>query len=154
MLVGVLSQSYDARKPSVFDDFPALKALVDTYERVNNDFPVRDSRPCITHCNFMSEESILKMKALGIVADIQPIWLHLDGRTLLKQFGEERTSYFQPYKTIFDQGVIVGGGSDHMQRIGSLRSVNPYDLFWDSGHADSAAALERFASASRTDYYS
>ena len=107
----------------------AVKALVETYERVNNDFPVRDKRPCITHCNFMSEESILKMKALGIVADIQPIWLHLDGRTLLKQFGEERTSFFQPYKTLFEQGVVVGGGSDHMQRIGSLRSVNPYNPF-------------------------
>jgi predicted amidohydrolase YtcJ len=69
------------------------------------------------------------MKALGIVADIQPIWLHLDGRTLLKQFGEERTSFFQPYKTLFEQGVVVGGGSDHMQRIGSLRSVNPYNPF-------------------------
>jgi len=25
--------------------------------------------------------------------------------------------------------VIIGGGSDHMQRIGSLRSVNPYNPF-------------------------
>ena len=107
----------------------AVQALIAAYERVNSDFPVRDKRPCITHCNFMSLESIQKMQALGIVADIQPIWLHLDGRTLLKQFGEERTNYFQPYKTIFEHGVVVGGGSDHMQRIGSLRSVNPYNPF-------------------------
>ncbi len=131
---------------------------METYERVNNDFPVRDQRPCITHRNFMSEESIRKMKAPGIVADIQPIWLHLDGRTLLKQFGEERTRFFQLYKTLFEQGVVVGGSSDHMQRIGSLRSVNSDNPFLGvSGtldHADSAATLERFASASRTDYYS
>lgn len=107
----------------------AVHALIDAYERVNRDFPVRDKRPCITHCNFMSLEAIQKMQQLGVVADIQPIWLHLDGRTLLRQFGEDRTSYFQPYKTIFDHGVIVGGGSDHMQRIGSLRSVNPYNPF-------------------------
>ena len=49
--------------------------------------------------------------------------------TLLRQFGEERTAFFQPYKTLFEQGVKVGGGSDHMQRIGSLRSVNPYNPF-------------------------
>lgn len=107
----------------------AVKLLVDTYERVNQDFPIRDKRPCITHCNFMNLESIQKMQALGIVADIQPIWLHLDGRTLHQQFGEDRTSYFQPYKTIFEHNVVVGGGSDHMQRIGSLRSVNPYNPF-------------------------
>jgi predicted amidohydrolase YtcJ len=69
------------------------------------------------------------MKALGIVADLQPAWLWLDGATLLKQFGEQRLAYFQPYKTLFEQGVIVGGGSDHMQKIGSYRSINPYDPF-------------------------
>lgn len=107
----------------------AVHALIDAYERVNKDFPVRDKRPCITHCNFMSLEAIQKMQQLGVVADIQPIWLHLDGRTLLQQFGEDRTGFFQPYMTIFEHGVVVGGGSDHMQRIGSLRSVNPYNPF-------------------------
>lgn len=108
----------------------AVHALLDAYRRVNEkDFPVRDKRPCITHCNFMSEEAIQSMKELGVVADIQPVWLYLDGKTLLRQFGEERTRWFQPYKTIFEQGVMVGGGSDHMQKIGSFRSVNPYNPF-------------------------
>lgn len=108
----------------------AVHALLDAYRRVNtDDFSVQDKRPCITHCNFMSEEAIQSMKELGVVADIQPVWLYLDGKTLLRQFGEERTRWFQPYKTLFAQGVMVGGGSDHMQKIGSLRSVNPYNPF-------------------------
>ncbi len=49
--------------------------------------------------------------------------------TLAKQFGLERLEYFQPSRSLFDAGVIVGGGSDHMQKIGSLRSVNPYNPF-------------------------
>src|SRR5690606_4937058 len=61
---------------------------------------------------------------------LQPAWLWLDGATLMKQFGDERLAYFQPYKTLFDKGVVVGGGSDHMQKIGARRSVNPYDPFW------------------------
>lgn len=69
------------------------------------------------------------MKNLGIVADLQPAWLYLDGVTLAKQFGLERLEYFQPYRSLFDAGVVVGGGSDHMQKIGSLRSVNPYNPF-------------------------
>ena len=60
-------------------------------------FPVRELRPCVTHCNFMSLEAIARMEKLGIVADLQPDWLWLDGQTLRKQFGEERLSYFQPY---------------------------------------------------------
>jgi hypothetical protein len=106
-----------------------VHALIDAYARVNEEFPVRDKRPCITHCNFMSREAIDKMQQLVIVADLQPDWLFLDGATLRKQFGNERLEYFQPYKSCFDKGVVVGGGSDHMQKIGSLRSVNPYNPF-------------------------
>ncbi len=107
----------------------AVQALIDAYVRVNEVSSIAGKRPCITHCNFMSQESIDQMRQLEIVADIQPIWLRLDGRTLLHQFGEERTKWFQPYRTLFEQGVKVGGGSDHMQKIGSLRSVNPYNPF-------------------------
>ena len=107
----------------------AVHALIEAYESINRDLPLRDHRPCITHCNFMSREAIDRMKAVGIVADLQPAWLRLDGATLLKQFGERRTEYFQPYKSLAESGVIVGGGSDHMQKFGSLRSINPYNPF-------------------------
>ena len=107
----------------------AVQAMVDAYSEVNKEFPVRPARPCITHANFMTAAAIQKMKALGIVLDLQPAWLWLDGATLRKQFGNQRLAYFQPYKSLFDNGVIVGGGSDHMQKIGSLRSINPYNPF-------------------------
>ena len=107
----------------------AVQALINAYAEINGEFPVRPCRPCITHCNFMSLEGIRQMRQLGIVADLQPAWLWLDGATLRKQFGDERLAWFQPYKTLFDEGVVVGGGSDHMQKIGSLRSVNPYNPF-------------------------
>jgi predicted amidohydrolase YtcJ len=107
----------------------AVQAMIDGYSEVNNDFSVRAGRPCITHANFMSAEMIRKIKDLGIVLDLQPDWLWLDGATLRKQFGGDRMTYFQPYKSLFEAGVAVGGGSDHMQKIGSLRSINPYNPF-------------------------
>jgi predicted amidohydrolase YtcJ len=107
----------------------AIESLVEAYAEINKDFPVAAHRPCITHCNFLTLKSIQQMQELGIVADLQPAWLFLDGATLRKQFGDERLTYFQPYKTLFEHGVHVGGGSDHMQKIGSLRSVNPYNPF-------------------------
>jgi predicted amidohydrolase YtcJ len=108
----------------------AVEAMVDAYERINrDDFPLRDRRPSITHASFMSADTIAKMKAIGIVANMQPAWLYLDGTTLREHFGVERLAYFHPYRTLFEQGVTVGGGSDHMQKIGSLRSINPYNPF-------------------------
>lgn len=106
----------------------AVHALIEAYERVHaNDFSIDGMRPCITHCNFMSEEAIDRMAELGIVADLQPIWLYQDGKTLRDHFGNERLTWFQPCRTLFDRQVTVGGGSDHMQKLGSLRSVNPYN---------------------------
>jgi predicted amidohydrolase YtcJ len=107
----------------------AVEGILEAYERVNRDFPVHDLRPSITHANFMTADIIHKMKELGVVANLQPDWLYLDGATLRKQFGDARLAYFQPYKTLFEEGVIVGGGSDHMQKIGSLRSINQYNPF-------------------------
>jgi predicted amidohydrolase YtcJ len=107
----------------------AVQTLIDAYTALNGDLPLRDRRPCITHCNFLTLSAIEQMQRLGIIADLQPAWLWLDGQTLLTQFGNERLAYFQPYKTLFERGVIIGGGSDHMQKIGSMRSVNPYNPF-------------------------
>jgi predicted amidohydrolase YtcJ len=107
----------------------AVHALLDAYEEVNKSTPVAPTRPCITHSNFMSREAIDQAARLGVMVDIQPAWLYLDAHTLVAQFGYDRLQYFQPLKSLFAAGVNAGGGSDHMQKIGSLRSVNPYNPF-------------------------
>lgn len=107
----------------------AVQLLIDTYEAVDTQNPgsIRAARSSVTHCNFMHPDSIAKAAKLGVCIDLQPIWLHMDGRTLMGHFGQERMSRFQPLRACFDQKVIVGGGSDHMQKIGSFRSINPYN---------------------------
>lgn len=108
----------------------AVHAFLDAVDRIDKkDYETRGKRAAITHCNFMSLEAINRMGELGVVANMQPAWLWLDGATLLKQFGNERLAYFQPYRSLFLQRVMVGGGSDHMQKVGSLRSNNPYNPF-------------------------
>ncbi|MHB8520483.1 MAG: amidohydrolase [Limisphaerales bacterium] len=107
----------------------AVHALLDVYEEINRTRPIRQTRPCITHANFMSREAVEKLPQLGVSVDVQPAWLYLDTRTLVKQFGYDRLRYFQPLRSIFESGGLACGGSDHMQKIGSLRSINPYNPF-------------------------
>jgi len=107
----------------------AVQTLLDAYEEVNRSAPVRESHPCISHSNFMSKEAVEQAARLGVTLDIQPAWLYLDARTLTNHFGYDRLRYFQPLKSIFEAGGIAGGGSDHMQKIGSFRSNNPYNPF-------------------------
>jgi predicted amidohydrolase YtcJ len=107
----------------------AVHLLLDVYQEIDRTLPIRATRPCITHSNFMSREAVDLLPKLGVAVDIQPAWLYLDARTLVAQFGEERLRYFQPLRSIFEAGGVAGGGSDHMQKVGSLRSINPYNPF-------------------------
>ena len=107
----------------------AVTTLVEAYEKVNREIPIRDLRMGVTHSSFMTKESIEKAARLGVVLDLQPAWLYLDTRTLVGQFGYDRLRYFHPYKSIFAAGGISGGGSDHMLKIGDLRAINFYNPF-------------------------
>jgi predicted amidohydrolase YtcJ len=108
----------------------AVHLLLDVYAQLAGEgLPVRATRGCITHSNFMSQEAVQQAAKLGVVLDIQPIWLYSDAHTLYKQFGNDRLRWFQPLHSIFAAGGIAGGGSDHMQKIGARRSINQYDPF-------------------------
>ncbi|MCU0917989.1 MAG: amidohydrolase, partial [Planctomycetes bacterium] len=107
----------------------AVETLLDVYDEVNKTIPIRDVRHCITHSNFMSPESVAKMARLHVFPLVQPAWLYLDTRTLVGHFGYDRLRWFQPLHSLYEAGAIPAGGSDHMQKIGSLRSNNPYDPF-------------------------
>ena len=96
---------------------------------MNRETPIRATRPCISHSNFMSREAVEQAARLGVMMDIQPAWLYHDAHTLHAQFGYDRMWYFQPLRTIFEMGGVAGGGSDHMQKIGSFRSINIYNPF-------------------------
>ena len=51
----------------------AVHTLLEAYEEIGRELPgIRATRPCITHCNFMSREAVEKLAELGAVADIQP----------------------------------------------------------------------------------
>jgi hypothetical protein len=105
----------------------AVHAFIDACAALGSRFNLRELRPVIGHSNFMSEEAVWRVAELGIPVDIQPAWLHLDGRTLTNHFGYERMAWFQPLRALFAAGAVAGGGSDHMQKLGSRRSINFYD---------------------------
>jgi hypothetical protein len=133
----------------------AVQTLLDVYEELQGELPLRRTRPCISHANFLSREAVEQAARLGVMLDIQPAWLYLDTRTLVKQFGYDRLRYFQPLRSVFASGGLAGGGSDHMQKIGSLRANNPYNPFlgmataitrqarWQEGRLHPEEALSR-----------
>lgn len=113
-----------------------VRTLLDAYEQVARELPpgaLKAMRPCVTHCNFVHPDDVPRFAALGVSADIQPVWLYLDGGTLAAHFGNDRLSRFQPLGDLTAAGALIGGGSDHMQKLGPRRSINPYDPFLGIG---------------------
>ncbi len=104
----------------------AMDVLLDAYEYVDRQVPIKDLRFCITHANFPSAQNLKRCRALGVCADVQPAWLYKDGDTLHRVLGNERVRWFQPYKSWLEH-TVVGGGSDHMIKLDPLRSTNPWD---------------------------
>jgi predicted amidohydrolase YtcJ len=107
----------------------ATDVLLDAYENVNRTIPIRDRRFTVTHGNFPDPRAIERSRKLGVAYDIQPFWLYLDGPAIKDVFGPARMNYFQPLRSLFDAGIVVAGGSDHMIRFDPREATNPYHPF-------------------------
>ncbi|MEO7652611.1 MAG: amidohydrolase [Bryobacteraceae bacterium] len=108
----------------------ATDALLDAYEAADRDKPIKGRRFTVTHGNFPNAQAIARAARLGVAFDCQPAWHHFDGPALKDVFGPERTSHFLPLRSLFDAGIVVAGGSDHMIRFDSREAINPYNPFF------------------------
>lgn len=110
----------------------ALELLAKTYANVAKNpetKKLRDLRPGICHGNFVQPDLIPAIKESGAVIDMQPAWLYQDGAIMRDHFGSERMKDFQPYRTLLDAKIPIGGGSDHMLKIAPERGINLYSPF-------------------------
>ena len=108
----------------------SLDALLDAYEAANREKPIMGRRFTVTHGNFPNPQAIERARQLGVVFDCQPAWLYEDGEAIKDVFGPARMKDFLPLRSLFDKGVIVAGGSDHMLRFDSRNAINPYNPFF------------------------
>lgn len=118
----------DGALETLLASYKSAKSTVQS-SKTDTNVDVLPNRPSICHGNFMYPEAIAEIRRLDAVVDMQPAWLFLDGGTLRDHFGEKRMRYFQPYKTLMESGVAIGGGSDHMLKIERNRSINNYNPF-------------------------
>lgn len=108
----------------------AIDVLLDVFEALDKITPIRPTRSHVMHGSFMSAEAIERMKRMGILADVQPGWLHLDVPALEKVFGYRTMRYFFPLQTYAKAGIVMAGGSDHMIGHDKDKAVNPFNPFY------------------------
>ncbi len=106
-----------------------VDVLLSALEEVDKVSPISSKRFSVIHGNFYTPEAITKMAAMGVYADMQPAWFFKDADLLNQVLGEERMNTFHPYKSLMGAGIMVNGGSDHMVKLDSYTSINPYNPF-------------------------
>jgi predicted amidohydrolase YtcJ len=85
---------------------------------------------CLKHRIHFAGGGVIDRSPVGVtLRPGQPFWLYLDGPAVKDVFGPERMQYFQPLRALFDAGIVVGGGSDHMIRFDPREATNPYHPF-------------------------
>lgn len=107
----------------------AIDAFLDTLEALDKEQPIAPTRSHFIHASFQSPEAIRRARRLGVLADVQPAWLYLDGDALTRVFGEDGMRYFFPLRSYIEAGVIVAGGSDQMIGWDKNKAINPYNPF-------------------------
>jgi predicted amidohydrolase YtcJ len=103
--------------------------LLDVYKEVDRVKSIKGKRFSIIHGNFFGEDEIKQMNELGVYADMQPAWFYKDADAIKYILGEKRIKAFHPYRSMFNGGVMVNGGSDHMVKWDANSSINPYNPF-------------------------
>lgn len=107
----------------------AVDIFLGSMEALNREKPIGPTRSHLMHASFPNPEAMTKAKRLGVLADVQPAWLYLDGIALEKVFGPEGMRYFFPMRSWIDAGIVVAGGSDHMIGHDKNKATNPYNPF-------------------------
>ena len=93
----------------------AVKQALDSIEAMIRVNPTWDRRPVIVHAQLICDEDLPRFKALGVIANIQPLWCYLDPMNkelILPRIGRKRNDSQYRLRTLIDSGATIAFGSD------------------------------------------
>ena len=105
----------------------AIDALLDAWESLNRQKPIKRTRSHLMHASFQSPQAIERVARLGIGVDVQPQLLNYDGDALSRVMPMKD---FFPLRNYLNAGIRPVAGSDHMIGHDKNGAVNPYNPFF------------------------
>lgn len=89
----------------------------------------RPHRPILTHCQVLGEDLLLQMKALNVVANVQPSFVPTDMAVVNKpgKLSDEQHRYAYAWKTLLQAGIVAAGGSD-----APIETASPFTGMFDA----------------------
>lgn len=90
----------------------AAARMLDAVARAQMLAPRPDVRHRMIHGQILAPDLIHRMAALGVVGDIQPVFLRSDGHWFAERVGPERARDSYAWRDMLQAGVVACGGSD------------------------------------------
>ncbi len=101
-----------------------IDTVVDAYEEVNQETSLGPLCWTVMHIFLPTQESLEKMKDMEILSTAQdhPVLL---GQNMVNYWGTDRASYAIAIRTLLDEGIMTGGGTD-----APVLPANPFVSMW------------------------
>lgn len=93
----------------------AIKQALNAIEAVIRVNPPRDRRPVIAHAQLIHPDDLPRFAALGVMANIQPLWTYLDpmnAQLIEPRIGTLRNDQQYQLKSLQESGARISFGSD------------------------------------------
>ena len=121
--------------------------LLDVLERVNRDTPLAPLRWSIAHLNDASDDSLRRMKALGVGWLMQDA-MYFNGEAFIKAHGLDAAKRTPPIRTGLNMGLHIGGGTD-AHRVMSYNPMASLEWMVDGKTVDGTATRDADETPSR-----
>jgi predicted amidohydrolase YtcJ len=92
----------------------AVRQALDVIEEVSRVNPQWDRRPVIVHAQLISDADLPRFAELGVIANMQPLWMHLDpmNKKLIAPRIGSRNDLQYRMRDMVEAGVSIAYGSD------------------------------------------
>lgn len=91
----------------------AIDWAIDAFEEAMKRNPRPDPRHQVIHIYYPTAEAIERVRRLGLMANVQSVFIHFEGDTYLRNLGEGRGECVKPLKTLIGKGIPVGNSQDY-----------------------------------------
>jgi len=89
-----------------------MDVCLDAFEKAAGSASTAQRRHRLEHANFPTQRNMDRMQKMGIIASIQPSWVHLYGDGYETMLGKEIASRTIPTKSFLRRGIPVAFSSD------------------------------------------
>lgn len=90
----------------------AIAEILDVYEQVQRELPLRDPRYRVEHCTLLNPSLIQRMQALNAIPVPFSCYVYFHG-DVMHFYGEERLQHMFPMRTFLDAGLRPADSSDY-----------------------------------------